>query len=198
MTEEHDEISVSMHGNGEMSLKGLSRESLERMMAAITLGAYFVTVENGKLITFPKWEKLPSPTEDKEMLPFWRTYMGPEQKAVFDEYKHSKEQVFSPSITITSLCGYYYSDENYKWEAEKLESYGFNCLRSRREIDQKFWELWYIPGLWATKGELKERLRVVKTDKAKLKAALEFLSRKCTFGSLDVSSQRIAMVMEGD
>ena len=103
---------------------------------------------------------------------------------------------YSPSITIQGLCGYNYTEENYKWNAEKLESYGFQCLRSRRGTDAKFWELWFLPGLWCSKGDLEANVKRGKDDKEELKIALEFLRHKVSFGTLDVSNQRMCMVLD--
>lgn len=192
-----EEIKVVSHGgNGSISLLGFSNENLEKMLASMTSGAYFVRVDKGKLVSVPIWKELPKPTEDKEMLPFWRRPPIQTQPEIFDEYDHSKEKAYSPSITIQHLCGYNYSEFSYKDNAEKLESYGFECLRSRRGLDAKFYELWFLPGLWQAKGDLMADISRSKSEEGKLPLALEFLRRKVSFGTLDVSSQRICMVID--
>lgn len=197
-TVEEEKIRISSHGgrDGEISITGFSGTSLEKMLAAMTAGAYFVRVKDGKLIAIPIWEELQKPTEDKTMTPFWRKHTESKQLALFDEYEHSKEKGYSPSITIQHICGYHYSEENYKWEAEKLQSYGFECLRSRRGLDAKFLEIWFLPGLWCSKGDLKANIERGNNDEEKLRIALEFLRYKTSFGTLDVSSQRMAMVLD--
>jgi len=195
-----EKIRVTSHGGreGSISLSGFSKENLEKMLAAMNVGAYYVRVKDGKLESTPIWEKLPSPTEDKEMLPFWRKHSGPTQVVLFDEYQHSKEKGHSPSITIQSLCGYYYTPESYKENAENLESYGFECLRSRRGGDARYSEIWRLSGLWAAKGDLAFELKYAKDDNEKeLSLALEFLRRRVVFGTLDVSSQRLCQVPPG-
>lgn len=192
-TEENIRVTQRGGNNHSITIEGFSSENLERMTAAMSTGAYFVKVEQGKLTAIPAWEELPKPAEDSTMLPFWRKYTGGSQPQLFDEYQHSNEQGFSPSISIQHLCGLYYTEEGYKREAEKLESYGFQCLRSRRAVDASFWEIWFLPGLWCAKGEFEAHVKRGKNNDEELLIALEFLRYKCSFGTLDVSYQRLAM-----
>ncbi|MEO5646371.1 MAG: hypothetical protein ABIO57_01205 [Candidatus Paceibacterota bacterium] len=194
-TTEEEKIRVTSHGGseGRICIEGFSPENMERMLAAMTSGAYFVKVEKGKFIAIPIWEELPKPTEDIVMTPFWRKHTEALQPEMFDEYEHSPEKGCSPSISISSLCGYHYSEENYKYNAEQLESFGFICMRSRRGIDAKFWEIWHLPGLWSAKGILGANIQSGKDNNEKLLIALEFLRHKVSFGTLDVSNQRLAM-----
>ncbi len=195
-TIEEEKIRVISHGGreGTICIEGFSKDNMEKMLAAMNAGAYFVKAEKGKLIAIPVWEELPKPTEDIVMTPFWRRNTEVFQPEIFDEYEHSPEKGYSPSISISSICGYNYSEENYKYTAEQLESFGFTCLRSRRGADAKFWEIWHLPGLWQAKGVFAANINRGKDDKEKLRIALEFLRHKVSFGSLDVSSQRLAMV----
>jgi hypothetical protein len=193
--DEPKKIRLVSHGgtSGDIHLTGFPREDLEKMLAAMTAGAYYVKVVKGELIAVPIWEELPKPTEDKEMLPFWRKPAEIIHPAIYDEYTLSNEKVYSSSISIQHLCGYNYSEEGYKGEAQKLESYGFECLRSRRDAGARFWEIWFLSGLWSAKGSLGTHLKKGKDDESKLKIALEFLRHNVVFGTLDVSSQRLAM-----
>ncbi len=98
------------------------------------------------------------------MLPFWRKLPDDEKarKSVIkgiDFDAEAMKNVFSASIIIQHLCGYNYSPENYKSQANRLESYGFTIMRSKREADGKFWEIWFLAGLWCAEGELKERMK---------------------------------------
>jgi hypothetical protein len=99
-----------------------------------------------------------------------------------------------PSIIIQHLCGYHYTPENYKRQAEYLESLGFECLRSRRGADARYHELWLLSGLWSAKGGLKESLgNGGSYGNKELNKAVKFLCRNASFGTLDVSFQRAAM-----
>ena len=194
MENEVDDIRVPEHGNGYLKVVGLSEESLEKLKAALKHGAYFVKVEDGKLIAISTFEELPSPIKDESMLPFWREAMKEERSQLsllnnisfFNISEHS-----DPSIIIKNLCAFEYTKEKYEYYGELLESYGFECLRSRRDADFQYWEHWYLPGLWSAKGELKDRTMLIENKKEKLEIALAFLSQKISFGALDITSQRL-------
>ena len=182
-----------------LTIEGFSKEEYEKVIGAIESGRYYVSVIDGKFVAHSVFEELPDPIEDKEMYPFWRACKPHNQQVqsiLFEEYEHSTDTGYSPSISISSLCGYYYTKENYEKYARRLESYGFYQLRSKREDDGKFWENWYLPSLFLAKGDLEDAIKGIKDEKQQLKIALKFLSRKIQFGSLDVSSQRMCMVIE--
>jgi hypothetical protein len=195
---EAEKIKIPCHGNGEATVKGLTKEEFEKFMAAVTAGAYYIRVVEGRLEAVPIWEELPKPTTDEAMLPFWRqaTKIEMGQKELFDEFFFGQQSTQTPSITIKHLCGYSYSPENYKFYAELLESYGFDCLRSRRGLDGKYWETWYLPDLFFAKGPLGDRLKQIDDNDKKLTVALEFLRLKVVFGVLDVSQQRLVQTMD--
>ncbi|MEI7452344.1 MAG: hypothetical protein WCK37_04060 [Candidatus Falkowbacteria bacterium] len=198
-------IRVSSHGNGELTITGLSQEEIEKIYGAINFGNSYIKVEDGQLKTVPKFKDLPGPIADKSMLPFWRQASEEEmaQGTLFNNAIFEKEDYRSPSIIIQSLCGYFYTPEKYQLYAKKLESYGFECLRSRRDPNAKFLEFWYLPGLWAAKNQLKEVIDSIQIkegeklwknlDPRKTEAALNFLGTDIKFGTLDVSIQKLAM-----
>ena len=99
---------------------------------------------------------------------------------------------------FNNLCGYGYSPESYRANAERLESYGFQCLRSRRGPDACYWEIWYLPGLWSAQGNLKEVLDAQKEQREKdlTKEAVSFLCHAVSFGTPNVTIQRAAMVLD--
>lgn len=192
--EEDKGIKISSHGSDSFSLRNLQREEVENLQGMV-YNHFWVTVTDGRLEVVRRREELPGPAEDEEMLPFWRRATpGTQQVQLFevDIPKHS-----FPSIIIQSLCGYAYTPENYKYTAELLESYGFVCLRSRRGEDSKYWEMWFLCGLWSAKGGLKEFLEMAssESDKKKLEATIKFLCKNVQFGTLDVSWQRAAMTI---
>lgn len=200
--QEFPKIRVSSQGRDgggvcTLTLNGLTKEELEEVLSSIQLGLKWIrlNVEDGRLLTEPVHNPLPGPTDDDEMLPFWRKKTSSNQSFLFDDFEMSKEKGFSPSITIQSLCGYNYSKENYKRVSENLEKWGFECLRSRRGSDGRFWEIWFLPGLWASKGDLRARVDRETKEENKLSKALEFLRVRSSFGTLDVSNQRLAMVL---
>lgn len=112
----------------------------------------------------------------------------------------------SPHFCIQHLCGYGYTVEAYRVHAQNLMNCGFECLRSRRGNDGKFWELWYLPGTWCAKGPLKEAIDSQPKPGAdepytdQWKTTTEFvvgwLCHNVSFGTLDVAVQRAAMVVD--
>nr|MBA3551034.1 hypothetical protein [Patescibacteria group bacterium] len=150
--EAEDNIRITSHGAGGINLEGFSQDSQEKAEAALRAGANWIRVVQGKLKAIPVYQELPDPMTDEELLPFWRkrSDTGNMPDSLFDTLTELNEvpEHSSASLSVQSLCGYFYTDERYKQEAAKLCSYGFECLRSRRDKDARFWEIWYLPGLW--------------------------------------------------
>jgi hypothetical protein len=172
------------------------------IMEAWTLGTCWLRVsDDGRLEQKARFAELPSPIQDPKIPPAWvhKTDWTKEAPFLYNtdpplpeddpDVKHC-----DPSITIRSLCGY--SNTPYEYEARKLQSYGFECLRSRRGTDGRFWELWYLPGQWFAKGELKEAIDKVEGSPEKVKEMVRFLCRYVSFGALDVCYQRACMVID--
>lgn len=194
---EEEAVHISEYGKDHVVIGGLTEQESEQFRGALN-GQWWVKGNgDGRLHFSPGREATPAPAADENMMPFWRPFSSG-SSAVQMELLDSERMhpVFSPSIMVTHLCGYYFTPEKYKEQAEKLESWGFSCLRSRRGDDGKFWEIWYLPGLWTAKGKLRDVLVDSKGEKENLEAAIKFLSRHSSFGSLDVVVQRMAMTME--
>ena len=68
--------------------------------------------------------------------------------------KNLKEDNENCEFFVQSIAGY---DGNYAEKSKKLEEVGFSCLRSKREKDGKFWEIWYLPSKYSAKGELEAK-----------------------------------------
>ena len=175
-----------------IEIGGLNDEESECMNGVLN-GHWWATVKDGRLVFEPTRQPLPAPVEDAEIAPHWR---GQGQLRFVQLDKERAEGAFAPQIIIQSLCGYYWTKENYRKQAERLESYGFACLRSRRGDDGKFWEVWYLPGLFLARGGLEKAISDEKDNKLKLDKAVSFLCQNCSFGSLEVSVQRAAMVLD--
>ena len=197
-----ENVHVGGYGPNKVTIEGLTADEKDAVFASLDAGCRWIRNVGGRLVVVSAFDPFPNPIKDEKMFPFWREPNDEEKRlaacqptllALDELHNHS-----SPSIHIQSLCGYNYSAENYKAQAEKLESYGFCIMRSPRGEDGHYWETWYLPGLWAAKGDLKEKICEavdVKTEKEKLSVALEFLRHHVQFGTLDVCVQRLAMVM---
>jgi hypothetical protein len=190
-------IMVSMRGPDSVTITGLSREEVDSILGAVSNTCYIGFKEN-QLEVVSKFNDLPGPVDDPVMYPFWRKPHPSEisQQTVFDKiiFEETSEHD-SPAIYISGLCGYYYTPQNYKIYGEKLISYGFECLRSKRDADAMFWESWYLPALWAAKGDLKNHLR---NDKNNINLAIEFIRSRISFGSLSISIQKLAQGIPED
>lgn len=192
-TQDRVRVSGTNRSRGELTVSGLTGDQMEIFEGAMH-GMWWAIVIDGKLVERPYYLPLPDPIRDEEMYPFWRKPVpGEVSMSLFD--LEAMNEHSSPSISIQHLCGYAYTPENYKLEAEKLESWGFLCLRSRRSESGRFWEIWFLSSFWSAQGQLKDEINKVKghNQRLKLQAALEFLRHNVLFGSLDVSVQRLAM-----
>ncbi len=162
-------------------------------------GTYWIRIVNGRLEYFPYYEPLPSPVLDEEMLPFWRKATKSEMDCTYSLLEMDKldeDDCSRVSISFHSVCGLSYTPGNYKEEINKLISYGFECLRSRRQEEGKFLEIWCLESISLAKGELKNHISVVKENEMQLKLALGFLKKNIKFGSLEVSVQKIIESLE--
>lgn len=184
--------------NCEINVTGLLPEEHKNFLGMLA-GCYWVKVEEGRLKIAPALQEPPAPTKDESMMPYW--FSGNEKEGflkrrIFGDKKDWPP--FSPSFIIQHLCGYHWTPGFYKSTAEKLESFGFECMRSRRGVDGKFWEVWFLPGLWVAEGDFSRYLKRLEksNEKTKLEKAIGYLCRNVSFGSLDVVAQRAAMVVE--
>ncbi len=199
-----DSVRISMSGGGQVAVSGLQEKEVEAFRASIIGERWIRGNEKGRLESVSSFNPLPNPINDPEMHPFWRKPDEGEKEAAGQlkmkilDRERADDDAFSARIYITSLCGYCYTPENYEHQANLLLSYGFDVLRSKRDDAGRFAEVWYLPGLWAARGELKERMeeKKKKGEDAKLDIALEFLRSHVEFGSLDASVQRLAMVID--
>ncbi len=190
-------VQITSTGRGEVHLIGLTPEEVELLQAAMRGCAWFSRNSSGRLSFRSTYTDLPAPGEDPDIAPFWREQDSPSEQGNLPIQLLPGPTAAGGSIQIQSLCGYYCTEENYAREAEKLESYGFECLRSRRGKDGRFWEIWLLPGCWAATGDLREAIYCMPEDR-KMKAAISFLCSHASFGTLSVAEQRAYMPVPED
>jgi len=204
-------VRSSGRGSNSIEITGLTQQEADQLLSAVRGRSWF-TVEGDRLKISPRHLPLPDPVHDEKMIPFWRQHSnGPAQAEmvprVFSEM--SPGVIEYAHITIQSLCGYDYTPENYIRESEKLLSYGFIQVRSKRGEDGGFWEMWYLPGVWCAKGDLKEVVDRItnmgkswvdpqgkRKNKECFDAILGFLRLHVSFGTLDISVQRMCQVAD--
>lgn len=187
--EQTQPIRIACWAPSKLEIVGFLQTEKEAMEGAV-LGANWIKVSQGRLESSPAYLPLPTPVEDPIVHAYWAK--GGRQLTL--NFEHLPEHS-SPSILIHSLCGYNYTKENYRIQAQRLESYGFDCCRSKRGKVGSIAELWYLCGLILAQGELKVLIDKLESTK-QLQAAINFLCSHVSFGALDVCTQRAAMVME--
>jgi hypothetical protein len=178
--------------NGTITLSNLTPDEVDKFRGLFA-GMEWMTVEDGRFSFQSTVPPMPGPADDPEMMPFWRRPREGEavvQEMLFDRTVNLEH--YSPSIIIQHLCGFNYTPDWYREQVGLLESWGFRCLRSRREADSRFTEIWFI-GLWEARGDLREALKNERSTKKKIDLAVRFLCRHASFGTLDVVVQRAAM-----
>lgn len=190
-----EKIKVSMTASDRIEIGNLSREEVENLEGMANGHNWCIVTPGGRLRTQLRWEPLPAPAQDEMMMPFWQPMQpGPAQM----EFREVPVPLGSQAgIIIESVCGYHYTPENYRAETAKLEEFGFECLRSRRGPEGRYWEMWYLSGSWSAKGRLKGALVGIKDPKEQIDEMIQFLCRNVQFGSLNVTWQRAAMTVDG-
>lgn len=119
-----------------------------------------------KLELTSRFMPLPEPIEDPLVPPQWQSEIGlgdiPAKWAppVREMCPLAKEGWHQPSFYMSHIF-------EPKVNIPKLQSWGFECMRSRRGEDGKFWEVWYLPGEWSARGGLREFIDGVKADHQK-------------------------------
>ncbi|MDB5225459.1 MAG: hypothetical protein JWL87_411 [Candidatus Adlerbacteria bacterium] len=186
-----------------MSISGMDSQELQQLEGALH-GHNWITVNGkGRLRVIPTYKPLPDPIEDKLLDQFWRPAIEGVEAQLELFSMEPLPDYSSPSLIIRSLCGYNYSAERYVYEAKRLMSWGFECLRSRRNEGGNFYEVWMLSSLYSAKQELKEAIKAAQpkgytsfSGQWALEAAVSFLCRHAQFGTLDACNQRAAMTID--
>lgn len=188
-----------------MTIDNLTREEMDTLKSFL-LGTSWVRIdERGRLESTPRFQTLPSPGVDEEMFPFWtmtppELLNAPQQTVMCFAQEEFKCSGSLPTIVIEHLCGYYSTPDKYANMAERLTSWGFEVMRSKRGADGKYWEQWVLhnPSFFS-KGTLKEFIGTFEkntSDDENLTSVVSWLCKNASFGSLSVNKQRAAMVIE--
>ena len=147
-----------------INFENLTHKELDQLTHALKFGCGWVRFNEGRLEIRERYEEMPAPESDPTMVGFWTPKPPPKEIRLPDPGEPHAPTVFDfseihaysyPGILIQHLCGYNYSRENYAFQVKQVESFGFHCLRSRRNVGQ-FWEAWLLPSLLFAKGRLKK------------------------------------------
>jgi len=87
------------------------------------------------------------------------------------------------SIYVHGLGGYGVHETEMKRRVDAMNAAGFECMRSPRGQDGKYWEVWYLPGPWSAKGPI---------EGMKMQDILEWLCQQGP-GSIDLVRQQFGL-----
>lgn len=185
----------TIHNRHEAGQSQVTLQAEPDDIEAMVGGCAWLSVIEGQTVRIPRYKQLPEQIEDEQILPFFNG-CGLSYKYIDFNYGHN----WSPSFIISHLCGYEYTPGRYDKEAEKLQSYGFVCMRSKRNDDGKYWEQWVLHGYWSAQGDLKvffdTYVKKLDTDAEKISTTVSWFCKNCSFGTLDVSAQKAAMTID--
>lgn len=191
--------SYNPDGNA-VTFSGLTKEEAA-LLIGLAAGTQWIRVWHGRVEALPVYQQPPDPVQDPILPNGWqgggaKFHLDP-GPARLDIRHFCAKPALCPSIVIQHLCGYGYTPERYKKIAVDLVRWGFDCCRSRRGQNGRFWEIWYLPSLWTAQAELKEAMGDLSGNtEVSLDKAIRFLCRTIAFGTLDVNVQRAAMTMD--
>jgi hypothetical protein len=187
---------------GHFEFRGLSDPEVAALEGAL-LGANWVRVKDGRLQFAHAHEKAPPPEPDKDIGPYWTAKYSVRGQKKVRRFRFDDPGFLEAGLHLGHVGAGASGEGAYQANADKLESYGFECLRSRRGNDGRFWEIWYLPSLFFAEGELAEAIAKVKPEgdtwgdasfqRRRMKMAIEFLCRNVNFGTLDAFVQRAAL-----
>ena len=193
--------STQSHRGCSLTIENLTYQELD-LIKGMLQGRLWATTVDGRLNHRWNLEDLPPQTEDVDMLPFWRK-ASPEELAGQTDFEFNEDFKMppgaSPSLIVSGICGYNYTPEAYVRQAAWLTELGFVGMRSRRDEAGKYSEHWILQSFYTAKGPLKEFTDSFEKgldNTEKLERVTRWLCKKCSFGSLDVSWQRCAIVAD--
>ena len=138
-------------GTASVEFTGTKRE-INALKNALTNGMNWIRVnKRGTIIKVPAL-KVPKVQNDDEISPFFNHITQYFSDTSIRRLAHDRKNSDNPSYFVQHITGY---GGEYNRRKDRMEAVGFECLRSRRGDDGKYWEIWYLPGAWAATGELK-------------------------------------------
>lgn len=189
---------VSIIGKEEITIRGTPDEI--EALEGMANGAQWVKGDKVLgAVSIDAFRASPEPQDDPLIPAQWQRSEGtiaPGSARLIDHLP-PEEGWHDPSFIVQHLCGYGFTPEKYKGVAVQMQQLGFECLRSRRARDGHFWEIWFLPGAWAAKGELADALKAIQglDWRQTTEVVLNYLRKHVSFGTADVCVQRLAQVM---
>jgi len=176
----HIESHNNRNGTASINFEGTEKE-IRALKNALTNGTNWVRInKRGTLIKVPAF-KVPEVLDDDAISPYFKHikqiisyFANTSIRRLAKTHDHPND----PSYFVQHITGY---GGDYKERKVSMEAVGFECLRSRRGKDGKYWEIWYLPGVWAATGELEGKAH---------KEIMAYLCQVVNPGQITVSGER--------
>jgi len=158
------------------------KEDLKYFEAALNSHKWIRQNLSGELETAPA-HRNPPLLFDQDIDPIWDGKPAKIRQVRKDKKKRASFD--DRAFYVQHISGY---DGNRLEKAPKLILAGFQPLRSRRSSkDGQMWEIWYLCGAWAAKGELEG-----KTEEQ----IIDWLIQEIRPGQMELSGQAWALVID--
>lgn len=148
---------VTRHGGSlrnnekfEVTIEVDTKEEHDKIMAACVGVEWVKLGEDGKAESISALIR-PEPKPDPIVAPH---FVEERQIGYISNEKVSPE-FGAGGIYVQGIDGYGCSEREHERRVALLEGAGFECLRSRRARDGKYWEIWYLPHPTLAGGSLK-------------------------------------------
>lgn len=202
--------SQQSYGDSTITIAGTKEEC--DLVRSMLLGVRWLRCsKTGEAQTVESYDEIPPPGEDPDIPPQWTVKVPPVGQATEADLEKATRERIKMSVNVGPMhlpdASWHYPSfylthpaaggGSYREEARKLFAFGFECLRSRRGADGKFWEVWYLPGKWRAQGPLADAIKTAGDDWLKITdAVVGWMCRNVNFGTLNVAIQQAALVYE--
>lgn len=134
-----------------ITIEADKKENLAEFEAMLRSHKWIRQNKYGELETAPA-HRDPPLLYDQPIDPIWDGKPASIRQLCKAEEKH-KDVFTHRSFYVQHIAGY---SGNFNERAQRMFINGFVPLRSKRSNkDGKCWEIWYLPGAWSAKGELR-------------------------------------------
>lgn len=186
---EEKRVMMQTEGAGNVALMGLTPEEHIGFRGVLN-GHHWVRVVDGRMEFKLTRNPVPEPMPDDNLLPFWRTSPPFSSKTLKTTALNPGEHSAFPAFYLQDLCPYDHDRDQYPEQAAKLESYGFECLRSRRDSEGLFREVWILPGAYAARGDLQAAIAGKTLGENQSEAIRSYIMTHVRFGTIENTAHR--------
>ncbi len=176
--------------DGKMTITGLTAKEFQAVQQFLQ-GTSWIRCVDGRLAACEAHNTLPEPEDDPLLSEHWKA--GATLKT-FGEVP----EVWDARIMIHAVGAGARLKRDAQNSIKIAWQMGFECMRSKRGDDGKFWEVWILHGTWQAKGilkDFKDSLEKTLSVRQRVDAMAEFIAQRSglRFGSMDVLVQTWAL-----